>query len=203
MTATLIILFGVIIAVGYLWYMAMVRRRNQAQQALSSIDVQLRKRHDLVPNVLKLADRFMSHERDLLQRVTELRNGAQQPYDPAKADEVGQHLEAEGALQAGLRQLFAVAENYPELRSSETVVEAQTTFAEVEGNIAAARRAYNASVTNLNDTIQIWPGGIIAGIARIETMPFFEIEDDAARQPVDANDFLNGPGPAADQKGVS
>ncbi|QPC42941.1 LemA family protein [Kaustia mangrovi] len=175
----------------YIWYATLIRRRNKAQEALSSIDVQLRKRHDLLPNVLKLADRFMAHERDLLARVTALRNDAQKPYDPSKGEEVRRHLESEGALQSGLRQLFAVAENYPDLRSSETVLEAQRSFNEVEGHIAAARRFYNAAVTSLNTAIQIPPGSLIAAMARVEPMPFFEIEDEAARQPVDADAYLS------------
>ena len=188
----------VVLAVGYIWYMTLIRRRNRVQEALSSIDVQLRKRHDLLPNILKLADRFMAHERDLLTRVTELRNQAQKPYDPKRREEVRDHLDTEGSLQAGVRQLFALAENYPELRSSETVVQAQETFNEVEGHIAAARRFYNSAVTELNNAIQIWPGTVIAGMAGVETMPFFEIEDEAVRRPVDADAYLSVPGASMD-----
>lgn len=190
--STTAIIIGLLVLAGvfYAWYAVLIRRRNKAREALSSIDVQLRKRHNLLPNILKLADQFMTHERDLLTRVTDLRNQAQRPYDPSRRDEVKKHLDAEGSLQAGLRQLFAVAENYPDLRSSETVVQAQQTFNEVEGHIAAARRFYNAAVTNLNNAIQIPPGSIVASLAGVETMPFFEIEDETARQPVDADAFL-------------
>lgn len=188
-----IVLLVLVLGIGYAWYAALIRRRNKVQEALGSIDVQLRKRHDLLPNVLTMADRFMTHERELLTRVTELRNEAQKPYDPTKGAEVRKHLEAEGGLQAGLRQLFAVAENYPDLRSSETVVQAQRTFNEVEGHIAAARRFYNAAVTNLNNAAQIFPGTHIAAIAGVDTMPYFEIEDEAVRQPVDAGAYLGSP----------
>lgn len=187
---TLIIILLLVLAVGYLWYATLISRRNKALEALSSIDVQLRKRHDLLPNVLKIANQFMTHERDLISKVTELRNQAQQSYDPARRQDVEQHLQAEGALQGGMRQIFAVAENYPELRSSETMVQAQQTFNEVEGHISAARRFYNASVRSLNTAIQIFPGSMIAGIASVDTMPYFEIEDEAVRQPVDADAFL-------------
>lgn len=183
----------IVLVIGYIWYATLIRRRNRAQEALSSIDVQLRKRHDLLPNILKLADRFMAHERDLLTRVTDLRNQAQKPYDPNQQAEVREHLDAEGSLQAGVRQLFALAENYPELRSSETVVQAQETFNEVEGHISAARRFYNSAVTDLNSAIQVWPGPLIAGIAGVQAMPFFEIEDEAVRRPIDADSYINLP----------
>jgi len=186
----------VVLVIGYGWYASIIQRRNRVQEALGSIDVQLRKRHDLVPNVIKLADQFMTHERELLTRVTDLRNQAQQGYDPKNGDEVRKHLEAEGSLQSGLRQLFAVAEDYPDLRSSETITEAQQTFNEVEGHIAASRRFYNAAVTRLNNAVQIFPGSAIARMIGVDAMPFFEIEEEHVRQPVDVNDYLDTAGAA-------
>lgn len=183
-----LVLAGIVIAYG--WYVVLIRRRNRALEALSSIDVQLRKRHDLLPNILKLAERFMAHERDLLTRVTELRQEARRPYDATDSEAVRRHLEAERGLEAGLRQLFALAENYPELRSSQTVIEAQQAFARVEGHVAAARRFYNSAVADLNNAVQIFPGSLIARQARVEAMPFFELEDDSLRQPIDASDYL-------------
>ena len=184
-----LVLAGIVIAYG--WYVVLIRRRNRALEALSSIDVQLRKRHDLLPNILKLAERFMAHERDLLTRVTELRQEARRPYDATDSEAVRRHLEAERGLEAGLRQLFALAENYPELRSSQTVIEAQQAFARVEGHVAAARRFYNSAVADLNHAVQIFPGSLIARQARVEAMPFFELEDDSLRQPIDASDYLS------------
>lgn len=192
MSGTILLIVLAVLAVGgYIWYAILIQRRNSVREALSSIDVQLRKRHDLLPNILKLADQFMTHERDLIARVTRLRTEAQQPYDPAQSEQVQKHLDAEGALQSGLRQLFAVAENYPDLRSSETIVQAQQTFNEVEGHIAASRRFYNSAVASLSNAVQIFPGTVIARIAGVQVMPFFEIEDEAVRQPVDALAFLN------------
>lgn len=184
-----LVLAGIVIAYG--WYVVLIRRRNRALEALSSIDVQLRKRHDLLPNILKLAERFMAHERDLLTRVTELRQEARRPYDATDSEAVRRHLEAERGLEAGLRQLFALAENYPELRSSQTVIEAQQAFARLEGHVAAARRFYNSAVADLNNAVQIFPGSLIARQARVEAMPFFELEDDSLRQPIDASDYLS------------
>lgn len=192
MTASQAVIGILVLAIvgGYAWYAALITRRNRAREALSSIDVQLRKRHDLIPNVLKLARRFMTHERELLDSLTRLRAEAQAGYRPEVPEEVARHLAAEGALQAGLVRLFAVAENYPDLRSSETIITAQQAYEEVEGHIAAARRFYNAAVTRLNNAVEVFPGSVIAGIARVRPMPFFEIEDRAVRAPVDADAYL-------------
>jgi LemA protein len=180
-----------VVVIGYGWYVSLIARRNQAREALSSIDVQLRKRHDLIPNVLKLARKFMSHEKELLDSLTALRSQAQASYRVDVPDDVAKHLAAEGALQTGLARLFAVAEDYPELRSSETIITAQQTYTEVEGHIAASRRFYNSAVTRLNNTIQIFPGSLIAGWANVRAMPFFELEDAAIREPVDADQYLS------------
>lgn len=175
---------------GYLWYVALIRRRNRAQEALSSVDVQLRKRHDVIPNVLALAKRFMAHESSLLNEVTELRSRAASPYDKNQTNEVENHLQAEKQLQGALRQLFAVSESYPELKSAETIQNAQNTYREVEANVSAARRYYNASVTRLNNAVQIFPGNLIARIVGVSIMPFFELEDDSLRLPVKAAEHL-------------
>ena len=186
------VLLGIVIGVpviGYAWYVSLITRRNKAREALSSIDVQLRKRHDLLPNILKLAQKFMSHEKELLERLTELRGQAMAGYRSEDPDEVRAHLEAERALQAAALKFFAVAENYPELRSSETMVQAQQTFTEVEGHISAARRFYNAAVTDLNNAVEVFPGSFIANLAKVRPMPFFEIEE-SARALVDVDDYM-------------
>lgn len=186
---TLLAIIGAVAIGGYAWYISLITRRNTAKEALSSIDVQLRKRHDLLPNVLKLAQKFMSHERELLEQLTALRSKASAPYQPDDPDQVREHLEAERSLQAGIGRLFAVAENYPDLKSHETVVTAQETFTEVEGHISAARRFYNSAVTSLNNAVEIFPGSMIANIAGVKPMPFFEIEE-SARAPVNVDDFM-------------
>lgn len=189
---TLLIVLAIFVSlVVYLWYANVIKRRNRVLEALSSIDVQLKKRHDLLPNVLRLANQYMTHERDLLEQVTQLRTSAQVSYDEKNAGDVKQHLEAEGGLQQGIRQIFAVAENYPDLRSSETIVEAQQNFNEAEAHIAAARRFYNAAVTRLNNAVQIFPGTVIGRMVGVEPMPFFELEDKAQRENVNVDDFLN------------
>ena len=181
---------ALILIVGYMWYAGLISKRNKARESLSGIDVQLRKRFDLIPNILKIASRFMEHEKELLTNITDLRTKAMQDYNPGDGDSVKGHLQAAGAIQPAMMKLFAVAENYPDLKSDATMVRAQDTYTEVEGHIAAARRAYNASVTNLNNAVEIFPGSMIARMANVQGMPFYEETEEAARQPVDAGDFL-------------
>ena len=118
-----------------------------------------------------------------------MRNLAGKNYDRNNAGEVAEHLAAEQGLQSAMMQFFAVAENYPDLKSNDNMMRAQETFEEVEGHISAARRFYNSSVTSLNNAVQIFPGSLIANMANIQSMPYFEM-DEAEKKPVDASDFL-------------
>jgi LemA protein len=157
----------------YLWYASIISRRNKVQEALSSVDVHLNQRHDLIPNIVQLAARFMEHERGLLTEVTRLREEARKttPSDPG---EVGKRFAIEGELGQRVGQLLVGMEAYPELKSDRPLIEAQQTWTETEAQITAARRFYNAAVNQLNNAIQIFPGQIIATIAGIKPMPFFE-----------------------------
>jgi len=190
-TTIILVIVGILaLVVGYGWYASLIQKRNKAREALSGIDVQLRKRFDLIPNILKIASRFMQHERELMTQITDLRTQALQTYDRGNAESVSGHLQAAGALQPAMMKLFAVAENYPQLKSDQNMLTAQHTYTEVEGHIAAARRAYNAAVTSLNNSVEIFPGSLIAAIAGVKGMPFYEETEAAARQPVDAAEFL-------------
>jgi LemA protein len=182
------VVIGGIVAFG--WYASLISRRNRALEALSSIDVQLRQRFDLIPNVLKLAQKYMDHERDLLSTNTDLRNKVQAPYNRGKADEVAQHLDASRALESGMGRIFALAENYPDLKADSTIIRAQETYEEVEGHISAARRFYNAAVGDLNNAVQIFPGTLIAGLANVQAMPFYELDDPEARKPISVDDVM-------------
>ena len=180
----------VLAVIFYFLYARLISLRNKAREALSSIDVQLRKRHDLVPNVVTLAQKFMSHEKEVMENVIAARNQAQADYSPDNPDAVQQHIEAERKFGSSMMQLFAVAENYPELRSSDTILTAQQTLNEVEGHISAARRFYNSAVTDLNNAAETWPSSSIAGMIGVKSMPYFDIGEDAARDPVDVSDFM-------------
>jgi len=173
----------------YTWYIRIIGRRNQALQALSGIDVQLKQRWDLVPNILKLAARFMEHEKSLMSDITALRENAAPSYNPKDTESLKHHLAASEALGQRMGQLMIKAENYPDMKSDQTMVQAMQTYNEVEAQIAAARRFYNASVTDLNNSVQIFPGNVIAKMAGIGEMPFYET-DQVSRGSVNVDDFM-------------
>lgn len=178
-----------VLAIGYWWYASIIGRRNKALEALSGIDVQLKKRSNLIPNILTIAQKFMDHERGLLTEITELRTKALAGYDPKDPEAVKEHLSTAEKLSGRMGQLMVSVENYPNLKSNETMVQAQKTYNEVELQIAAARRFYNSAVGTLNTAIQIFPGSVFAGLAGVKEMPFYEA-DEAAKAPVSAGDFL-------------
>ncbi len=186
---TSIIIIGVVLGLLYGWYAAIISRRNRALEALSGIDVQLQKRSDLVPNILKIASKFMEHEKELLTQVTELRTRMDAGYNAADGASVKEHLNAAGALGGAMGKLMVAVEAYPDLKSSDTMVQAQRTYNEVEAHISAARRFYNASVTQLNTSIQIFPGTVLGGLAGVTALPFYEAEE-GATAPVNADDYL-------------
>jgi LemA protein len=173
----------------YTWYIRIIGRRNQALQALSGIDVQLKQRWDLVPNILKLAARFMEHEKSLMSDITALRENAAPSYNPKDTESLKHHLAASEALGQRMGQLMIKAENYPDMKSDQTMVRAMQTYNEVEAQIAAARRFYNASVTDLNNSVQIFPGNVLAKMAGIAEMPFYET-DQVSRGSVNVDDFM-------------
>ena len=177
------------IVVLYFWYASLVWRGNQVFQALSGIDVQLQKRGRLIPNILAIAKRFMSHEAEVLQSVTRLRSQMSDSYDSTEPDQVQAHLTASAALTQQMGRLMVTLEDYPALKSDQTMLQAQQTYNEVEAQIAAARRFYNAAVAELNNAIQIFPGNLLAGYAKAKPMLFFE-GDEAAMKPVNAAELL-------------
>lgn len=185
----LMLALAVIFGFFYLWYAILISRRNKAQEALSGIDVQMKQRLDLIPNILKIAQRFLEHEKSLLTDITQLRQQSEKLYNPANKQEVQEHLNTVSKLGGKMDQLMIQVENYPDLKSDQTMVQAMRTYNEAEAQIAAARRFYNAAVTSLNNAIQIFPGSLIANMASVQSMPFFEAET-AVHQPVDAGQYL-------------
>ncbi len=180
---------GLVIVLAYYLYARLIKLKNNTLEALSSIDVQLKKRHDLIPNILTIAKKFMDHEDAVLTKVTQMRAISNSDYDKNKPEEVAQHIEANKGLQSAMMNLFAVAENYPDLKSQDTMIRAQETFEEVEGHISAARRFYNSCVTDLKNAVDIFPSSIIAGMINIKAMPYFEI-DEGEKKSIDAAEFL-------------
>jgi LemA protein len=188
-TWVIVVAAVVVLGVLYGWYAGIIKKKNKAKEALAGIDVQLNKRHDLIPNLLKIAKRFMEHEMELMTRVTELRSQASKTYDQTDAAAVKEHLAVENQLQGQMGQLMIQVENYPDLKSDQPMVQAQQSYNEVEAHISAARRFYNSAVGQLNNSIQIFPGNLLAGLAGAQEMPFFEAPE-AVKAPVNADDFL-------------
>lgn len=169
----------------YFVYRSVIMAKNSVLEALSGIDVQLKKRHDLVPNILTIAKKFMEHENELFERVTELRTQAMKAPSGSKAK-----FAAEGMLDNVMGKLMVSVENYPELKSNDTMVQAMRTYNEVEEHISAARRFYNSALTQVRNTVQIFPGSLFAGLASdVINYSYFEAAE-ADRAAVDASSYL-------------
>jgi LemA protein len=177
---------GVVLAILYLWYATIVRRANKVREALGSIDAHLRQRHDLIPNLVKLAGKFMAHERGLIEEVTRLRSQAESATGPAAG-----RFAVENQLAQATGRLLVSAESYPELKSDATVIEAQRGWSETEAQITAARRFYNSAVTDLNNAIQVFPGGLLAILAGARGMAYFETPPETRTAP-DVDTLLPG-----------
>lgn len=180
----ILLLLVVLAIIGpYLIYVQLIKKKNQVKQAEGSIDVQLKKRYDLIPNILTIAKKFMEHERSLIEDITKLRTQA------ANANEMSEKIKLDNAIKGKMEQLMVNFENYPQLKSDATMVQAMETYAEVEEHIAAARRFYNSAVNELNNAVEIFPSSIIAGMLNIKAKPYLEIQENEKR-PVNASDIL-------------
>jgi LemA protein len=159
-------------------YNGMVKGRNKVDESWSGIDVQLKRRHDLVPNLVETVKGYATHEREVFQAVTDARTRAMSASTPAQAGA------AEGILGQAIGRLFAVAEAYPDLKASQNFLELQGTLGQLESEIAASRRIYNSNVQSYNTRIQSFPGVVLAGSFGFQKREFFEIENPADREPV-------------------
>lgn len=191
MTLLVLLIAALVVSVWlYSVYTALIQKKNKVHEALSSIDVQLKKRYDLIPNVLFMANKFMEHERSLIEDITKLRTEAVKMK--SDFDNIGQKMQLDKEIQNKMGQLMVSVENYPQLKSDNTMVQAMQTYSEVEEHIAAARRFYNAAVLDLRNAVEIWPSSAIAANLGIRAeLPFFEVENPAERQAVNASDYFN------------
>jgi len=167
----LLVVVGVIIAFVVGIYNGLVSRRNRIEEALGQIQVQLKRRHDLIPNLVETVQGYATHERELFERVTEARTRA------IGASGVGDQASAENAITAGMRQLLAVAEAYPDLKANQSFLALQEELTGTESKIAYARQFYNDQVMKLNTAIQAFPSNLVARTFDFETREFFDIED--------------------------
>ncbi|MDD2732121.1 MAG: LemA family protein [Candidatus Pacebacteria bacterium] len=173
----------IVVAVLVVWaafvYNRLIVFVNRTKEAWSDIDVQLKRRYDLIPNLVQTVKGYATHERELFEKVTEARAKA------IGAKSVKERSEAENALSSTLKSLFAVAENYPQLRAAENFLELQRELRDTEDKIQAARRFYNGNVRDLNIAIEVFPANIVASIFGFKKMDLFELEEEAAKKPVE------------------
>lgn len=169
--AVLVIIVLLIIGV-VVMYNGLVRLRNQMNNAWSQIDVQLKRRHDLIPNLIETVKGYAAHERQTLEEVVNARNLAQ----GAVGKGVGAQSKAEGELSGALSRLLAVAEAYPDLKANQNFLSLQEELTSTENKIAFSRQFYNDSVLTLNNKVQMFPSNIIAGMFSFSEGEFFEIE---------------------------
>jgi len=171
----------------YPMYVRLIQLKNKTKEAMSGIDVQLKKRYDLIPNILTIAQKYMEHERGLFDEITRLRSAAASIR--SDADTIGKKIDLDNQIASKMGQLMVNVENYPQLKADGTMMQAMQTYSEVEEHIAAARRFYNSAVNELNNAVEIFPSSMIAGMIGIKSYPFFET-DEQSRQAVSAGDYL-------------
>jgi LemA protein len=172
-----LIVLAVLVVILVIIYNGLVQARNRVDNAWAQVDVQLKRRYDLIPNLVETVKGYASHERETFERVTQARSAAQSAAGPAE------QAQAENFLTQALRQLFAVAEAYPELRASENFQNLQTELAETENRIAVSRQIYNDTVLTYNNKVQQIPTNIVAGLTGFKTREFFEAGAEAAEAP--------------------
>jgi LemA protein len=175
----LVVLIVILVLIGIalvVLYNRLVQQRNRVDNSWAQIEVQLKRRWDLIPNLVETVKGYAAHERETFENVTQARAAAQQAQGPAET------AAAEGILGAALGRLFAVAEAYPELQADENFRQLQTELAETENRIAVSRQVYNDSVLTFNNTVQTFPGLLVAGPFGFTVREFYEVEEEAQRE---------------------
>jgi len=158
-------------------YNSLVRLRNRADNAWAQVDVQLKRRYDLIPNLVETVKGYASHEKSTFEQVVEARNRA------LAAGTVEEQAQAENFLTGALRQLFALAESYPDLKASQNFSELQAQLAETENKIAVSRQIYNDSVLTFNNRVQTVPSNMVAALTGFSVKPFFDAPEEAEQAP--------------------
>lgn len=182
MQYVLYIILGIIV-LAILWligvYNSLVKSNNRTKEAWSDIDVQLKRRHDLIPNLVETVKGYATHERELFEKVTRARSQAMQAGNPHEK------AEAENILSGTLKTLFAVAENYPQLRASENFAKLQDELSDTENKIQASRRFYNGNARDFNIKIQVFPNNLVAGWLKFKQYDYFEVKSEGERESVE------------------
>ena len=184
----ILIITAVIVIFGsYHSYVSVIQKKNKVLEAFSSIDVQLKKRYDLIPNILTMTSKFMEHERNLFEEITKLRTHAMQL--PADINNMSKKIQLDSQIKDLMGKIMIAVENYPQLKSDQTMVTAMQTYNEVEEHVAAARRFYNSAVLELNNAIEIFPSSIFARMIGAKKQEFFQA-DETTRKSVNASEFF-------------
>jgi LemA protein len=165
----IIVVVLVVLAIGI--YNGLVKLKNRVDEAWSDIDVQLKRRYDLIPNLVNTVKGYATHERELFEKVTQARTAAMGAQTPADKEQ------AENMLSGTLKSLFAVAENYPDLKANQNFLELQRELTDTEDKIQAARRFYNGNVRDFNIKIETFPSNIVAGMLNFSKREFFAAEE--------------------------
>lgn len=179
---SLVTIILIILAVIVLWvivsYNGFIRLINRAKEAWADIDVQLKRRYDLIPNLVNTVKGYATHESSVFESVTRARSAAM------SAGNVAEKGQAENMLTGALKSIFALAEAYPDLKANQNFLELQKELSDTENKIQAARRFYNTNVRDLNTKTESFPSNIIAGIFNFSKMEFFQLEEGDSREPV-------------------
>jgi len=180
MLTVLMIIIGIVVVLllyVILTYNGLVTLRNRVKEAWSDIDVQLKRRYDLIPNLVEVVKGYASHEKETLERVITARNVAM------SANGAKEKGEAENVLSGALKNLFALSENYPDLKASTNFLELQRELSDTENKIQAARRFYNGNVKDFNTKIEMFPTNIVANMFNFKANDFFSIADEEKENP--------------------
>lgn len=182
---TALIILGIIIIILVLMYNSLINKKNQVENIFGSVDTQLKKRYDLIPNLVASVQQYMEYERSILEKVTQLRTQAMKPNI---SDE--QKIALDAQMSAALGSIMVAVENYPDLKANENIMQLQNTLHEVEAQIAAARRAYNQAVTDYNNALEMVPTNFMAQWMHYTRKTVFEISDDE-RKNVNIKELFN------------
>jgi LemA protein len=177
----ILIVLGVVVVWIIYVYNALVSLRNRTREAWADIEVQLKRRYDLIPNLVNTVKGYAAHESTAFEKVTEARSKAMGASGPTPA-----HAQAENMLTGALKSVFAIAEAYPELKANTNFLDLQRELSDTENKIQAARRFYNGNVRDLNTKMEVFPSNLIANMFHFTKMDFFDVADnDAAQKPVE------------------
>ena len=181
------VVLGVVVLILYFLYVGVIQTKNQVKEATAGIDVQLKKRYDLIPNMMNMAAKFMEHETKLMEEITRLRTNAMQS---SFEEDPKAKIKNEKLLEQKLKEFNISLENYPDMKSNQTMLQAMQALNDVEEHIAAARRFYNAAVNDLVNATEIFPSSLIAKIIGVKAdMPYFEA-DESEKKPINSTDYF-------------